>query len=903
MDTTPWHARTAAETAAALGLDPTTGLTSAEAARRLAETGPNELVSEPPVSLWRRLLAQFAEPLVLLLLLAIAIATVAWLLEGAAGVPVEPLVILAIVVLNAVLGVVQEARAEQAVAALQRMTEAQATVLRDGREQRIAAREAVPGDLLLLSEGDAIAADARLIDTAALQTAEAALTGESAPILKDAAPLPATTALGDRLNSVFKGTVAASGHGRAAVTATGMATEIGAIAGMLARQQEPPAPLEREIARAGRLLGLLVGVIAVIVVATIVLTNGIRDGGELVDVLLIGVSLAVAAVPEGLPAILSVVLALGVQRMAGRNAIVKQLSAVETLGSASVIGTDKTGTLTRNEMMVTCTVTASGTARLTGTGYAPAGDVQAEGPIREEVVRLLAGAALASNARLEQTAAGWTVLGDPTEGALLAAQRKASADGPPQAERLAENPFTAERKLMSVVVRAGAGAAVYAKGAPDVLMARCSAEWRDGAARPLTEDRRREWLAAIEALAADALRTLAVAWKPLPAGAPPDAPNQEEQLTLLGITGIIDPPRSEAAAAIAEARGAGIRVIMITGDHPRTAAAIATDLGIIPPDGRVLTGADLEGMDGEALRRAATEVSVFARVAPTHKLGLVEALQTGGQVVAMTGDGVNDAPALKRADIGVAMGITGTDVSKEAARLILTDDNFATIVAAVHEGRAIFANIRTFLRYLLSSNAGEVLTVFFGIVLAGVIGLDAGDDGAVAVPFLATHLLWINLITDSLPAIALGVNPPAPGLMARPPRPPGARVIDRPMVTGILAVGLVMAAVTLFTFDLWLPGGLVAGGGTLAEARTAAFTVLVLAQLFNALNARAFTNRLLWAGIALAALLQVAVVHLPPLQHAFGTVPLSAGEWGLCLMLASVVLVAEQARQWVTGSG
>ena len=916
----PWR-RDAAEVAAELGTDVRQGLTAAEAAARLAAYGPNELDASEPVPEWRKLLEQFADPLIYLLLAAIVVSLAAWAAEGAEGVPYEALVITAIVLLNGILGYVQEARAEQAVAALQRMAAASATVVRDGRAERIAATEVVPGDVVLLAEGDAVSADARLVEAAGLTVAEAALTGESEAVVKDVAPLEGTPAVGDRLNMVFNGTAVTRGRGRGVVVATGMDTEMGTVARLLAETEEPPTPLEREIDLIGRMLGIAVVGIAVVVVTAILLTADLETASDVVSVLLVGVSLAVAAVPEGLPAVLSVVLALGVQRMARRNSIVKRLSSVETLGSASVICSDKTGTLTRNEMTIEKVVTPSGEVDVTGSGYRPEGELRVDGRplddplVLDEVRALLTGGCLANDAVLREENGEWTIHGDPTEAALLVAEAKVAGLREARRarfERLDEVPFTSERKLMSTVEsdRAGElGVALVTKGAPDVLLARCTAERVAGELRPLSDERRREQLATVDRLADLALRTLAVAYRPLDDDRGAADESLERELVLLGLVGIIDPPRPEVHAAIAEAGTAGVRVLMITGDHPRTAARIARDLGIVEAGARALTGAELTAARDEELVGVVGSVSVYARVAPEHKLRIVGALQADGEIVAMTGDGVNDAPALKAADIGVAMGISGTDVTKEASDMILADDNFATIVAAIREGRGIFANIRRFLRFLLSSNVGEVLTMFLGVVLAGVIGLD--DTGeAVAVPLLATQILWINLLTDSAPALALGVDPPPEDVMRRPPRRLTDRVIDAEMWRGIVWVGLVMALVSLAALDLRLSGGLLGGSGEIDEARTMAFTTLVLAQLFNCFNARSdrtsafsrlFVNRWLWGAVALSALLQVAVVHLPFLNRAFGTTPLGLDDWLLCIGLASLVLWASEARKLVAG--
>ena len=871
---------------------------------------------------WRRLLAQFRDPLVYLLLGAIAISLVAWWVEGRHGWPVDAVVIAAIVALNAVLGYVQESRAENAVAALARMTAVTSTVLRDGQLARVPSAALVRGDLLVLGEGDAVGADARLVEAAALRVQEASLTGESEAVLKDAATLPAPAALGDRLDMVFKGTAVAQGSGRAVVTATGMYTEMGAIAGMLEATREEPTPLQREVARVGRTLGLAVIVIAAVVMGTLLLVSDIRGAADVITVLLLGVSLAVAAVPEGLPAILSLVLALGVQRMAKRNAIVKHLSSVETLGSASVICSDKTGTLTRSEMTLQRVMTASGSTHVTGVGYAPHGRVEHgqhaldEGPLLAEDIVVLSGGSLASNARLQRSDQGmWEVLGDPTEAAFLVAERKLGVAERRERrfQRLREIPFSSERKMMSSIERDhehGGELVLISKGAPDVLLSRCTRVRRGMEVVPLDDALRKRIVADVDALSDAALRTLAVAYRPLAPHEDPSADNLERDLIFAGTVGIIDPPREEAALAIGEARRAGIRIIMITGDHPRTARRIAADLGIIEPQAPVLAGFELDRLDDAAFAEAVRRTSVYARVAPAHKLRIVDALQADGEVVAMTGDGVNDAPALKSADIGIAMGVTGTEVTRQAARMILADDNFATIVAAVREGRVIFNNIRKFLRYLLSSNMGEVLTVFLGVLLAGALGL-TGSGEAVVLPLLATQILWINLITDSGPALAMGVDPQTEDVMARRPRRPSERVIDARMWANVVEIGLVMALVTLLTIDLYLPGGWIEGDRGLDNARTAGFTVLVLAQLFNCFNARSerasafrdpLSNRWLWAAVALSLVLQVAVVNLGFLNAAFGTVPLALDQWAVCAAMASAVLWFSELRKLLAGS-
>ena len=920
-----------AKVVSAVDTDPERGLTEVAAAARLEADGPNELRSAPPVPTWRKVLAQFQDPLIYLLLGAVVIATTAWLVEGASGLPTDSIVITLIVIANAILGYSQEARAEEAVAALQRMTQSHATVLRDGQTRLVPATDLVRGDLLLLAEGDSIGADGRVVQANALRVAEAALTGESTAVTKKPGVLAGGEPLGDRTNMVYRGTAVTQGTARVVVTGTAMDTEMGAVAEMLEQTEREPTPLEREIALVGKMLGLIVIVIAAVVMATVWLISGVESLDDAVTVLLLGVSLAVAAVPEGLPAILSVVLSIGVQRMAQRNAIVKNLSSVETLGSASVICSDKTGTLTNNEMTLQTVLTSSGASEVTGVGYRPEGHVVAGGVVlaaspgtgdsgleaqRAEDVVVLSGGSLASNSELREEDGEWHVLGDPTEAAFLVAERKMGLTERRTARftRVGEAPFTSERKRMSTLHldhEHDDQPVLISKGAPDVLLQRCTTVRAGLQTRPMDEGTRAEILSGVERLSGRAMRTMGVAYRPLRAGevdaaaiasgqvSAETAEQLEHDLTYVGTVGMIDPPRDSAGEAVREAHRAGIRVIMITGDHPSTALRIAQDLGIAEDGAEAVTGTDLDALDAAGFADVVSRVNVFARVAPEHKLRIVDALQEAGEIVAMTGDGVNDAPALKSADIGVAMGITGTEVTKEAGSMILGDDNFATIVAAVRQGRVIFDNIKKFLRYLLSSNMGEVLTVFLGVVLAGVIGLTEASQESIVLPLLATQILWINLVTDSAPALALGVDPETDDVMARRPRGVGERVIDGRMWGGIVAVGAVMAVATLLTIDIFLPGGLIEGSDSLEVARTAGFTTLVLAQFYNVFNSRSQTssafhgflsNRWLLVAVAFGLVSQVLVVNVPFLQAAFGTADLDLQHWLVCLAMASAVL-------------
>jgi P-type Ca2+ transporter type 2C len=913
------HQQSAQAVLQALAADTERGLSASEVTERQARFGPNELRGEPPTPAWRKFLTQFEDTLVLLLLAATAVSTALWAYEGHSPLPYEAMAILAVVLFNAIMGYLQESRAESAVAALNKMTAAQASVLRDGERHRVPAVELVPGDILVIEEGDTVAADARVLEAVSLQTAEAALTGESLPVSKQVEPIAEDAALGDRDNMIWSGTNVTYGRGRAVVVATGMDTEMGRIAGMLHGVETDKTPLQAQLDSLGKRLGLVVVAIAVIMIGTIVGVEDVSSFSALVDVFILGVALAVAAVPEGLPAVVTAVLSLGVQRMAKRKAIVRHLRAVETLGSADVIASDKTGTLTKNEMTVRALVTASGSVALSGTGYTPEGKLEREdgqaiqAAHNTELLWALRIGESVNNAQLSQQSGRWQIQGDPTEGALLVAARKAAAEGGAERaawQRVAEVPFSSERKRMSTLHRdAQQQLLVLCKGAPDVVLQLCTSERRGERDEPLSDTRRQAILDQNEALASRGLRTLGVAFRKAPEGVSeqqPDAEAIERELCFAGVFGILDPPRAEAKVAVAKARAAGIRAVMITGDHPKTAVMIASELGMID-EPKVATGNDLRGADSAQLDKLVQTVSVFARVDPEHKLRIVEALERQGAVVAMTGDGVNDAPALKTADIGVAMGITGTDVSKQAADMVLADDNFATIVAAVEEGRAIFANIRKFLRYLLSSNIGEVMTMFFGVVLSKPLGLHAQDSGVV-LPLVATQLLWINMVTDGAPALALGVDPPDEGLMDQPPRPTREPVITLEMWLGIGFVGLIMAAVTLYALDAGLPGGFIEGSGTLAFAQTMAFNTLMLCQVWNVFNARSdtrsafvhlFHNRFLWIALGVSIVAQFAVLYLPPLQRAFSTVPLSLSDWLECLGLASLTLIGRELSKLV----
>ena len=914
-----------------------TGLSQEDAALRLLKYGANELHAGKQKSVWQIFLGQFADFLVLILILAAVI-------SACMGDVESMIVILAVITMNAVLGTVQTVKASASLDSLKQMSAPTAKVLRDGQIVQIPGREVVPGDVVILEAGDSVCADGRLLECASLKCAESALTGESLPVEKDTEPLSGETALGDRKNMVFSGSFVTYGRGRFLVTATGMDTEMGKIAQLLKNTEERKTPLQVSLDQFGRKLSIIILVICAVLFGVSVLWRH----ENVMNAFLFAVALAVAAIPEALSSIITIVQAMGTQKMARQNAIIKDLKAVETLGSVSVICSDKTGTLTRNEMTVERVVTPSGEVQITGTGYAPEGRMvivdqrtPERAAIEMEAVATLGVGALANDGDLrEHTESGiWEAVGDPTEVSLIVGARKVKADRRyAHYGRVGEIPFTSERKRMSIVAQDNADAGrltVFSKGAPDVLLGYCNRIAVDGAVRPLTEGDRQQILATVERLSSEAYRTLGQAYRPLGTASLADVPGVtinaaghvadiaeqsdvlESELIWVGMVGIIDPPRTEVRASVSEAHRAGIRTVMITGDHPLTAARIATDLGIIEQGGKALTGDQLDALPGDdAFDKATAEVSVYAHVAPEHKLKIVKSLQRQGNIVAMTGDGVNDAPAVKTADIGVAMGITGTEVTKQSAKMILADDNFSPIVAAVREGRGIFDNIRKFLRYLLSSNVGEVFTVFGGVIFAGFLGITQPGTQGVTVPLLATQLLWINLLTDAAPALAMGVDPSTDDVMARKPRRLTDRVIDGEMWGDIIFIGVIMAAVTLIGMDMHLSGGLftdrsveaVGHEAQMIEARTMGFTILVFAQMFNALASRShlqsvfvglFANKWLWGAIGVSVALQLAVIYVPFLNTAFGTVPLSAGAWLECVGLALIVLIASELRKCV----
>ncbi len=869
-----------------------TGLSSAEAARRLAEHGPNVLQQVARPSPLALLGAQFANVLILILLAAAAV-------SAAMSHAIEAIAIAAIVLLAVLLGFAQEYRAERALDALREMAAPHATVIRDGRELVIDARELVPGDLLVLRAGDRIAGDARLVGAARLAVQEAALTGESVAAEKRVgAASDAPTPIAERAGAVFAGTSVAAGRGTAEVTATGMQTEFGRVAATLGAVARGRTPLQRSLDRLGRTLAK-----GALLVVTVIVALGLWRGQPFIEMLVFGVALAVAVVPEALPAVVTVSLALGVQRLARRRALMRQLPAVETLGATSVICTDKTGTLTRDEMTLRELWLDGARVRLSGVGYAPDGalhvvqaetaDAVAEDDALRAARELLTAAALAGDAYVDFEDGAWRLHGDPTEGAFCVAAAKAGVDlvaESARAPRTHEFPFSSETRRMTTVHAVDGRQVAFAKGAVEAILAGCRDEWTADGARALTEDRRRAILAVAQRMADDALRVLGVARRvvaAVPAGTangPTDTggfDGVQSGMTFLGMAGMIDPPRPEAAAAVAACRRAGIHVVMITGDHPRTALAVAREVGIARGD-RVVTGKDLAAWDDARLAEEIETIDVFARVAPADKLRLVTALQARGHIVAMTGDGVNDAPALKQADIGVAMGIGGTDVAREAAAMTLTDDNFATIVEAVEEGRGIFANIKKYLMFLLSSNIGEI-----GLMVGATLL-------ALPLPLTAVQVLYVNLATDGLPALALAVDPPERDLMARPPRDPRGSIFTRPVLLLVIVGGVWSGLVNLAVFT-WAR----ADGHGITAAMTMTFASLVLIQFFKAFSFRSdrnpvwqgvFANRWLLAAIAWELVLLAGIIHWPALHRAFGTTGLSGAEWGVVALAAATIL-------------
>jgi P-type Ca2+ transporter type 2C len=877
-----WHALDAQETLKRLEVSED-GLSDAQARQRLEETGPNSLEAEEGIGPLRMLIRQVHNPLIYLLAGASVLSVVV-------GHEIDAAVIAGVIVLNSLLGFIQEWRSEGALNALRRMASLHATVLREGKPLEIEAKDVVPGDVLILEIGDRVAAGGRVLWTEDLQVDESALTGESLPVAKNPEVLDKDTLMADQRNMVRMSTSVTGGRGRAVVVATGMQTQIGLIAAEIRATNREDTPLQRRMHKLSMVLG-----IAGVAFAALVFGLGMLRGYEVIEILMFSVAVAVSAIPEGLPAVISVTLALGVRRMAGRNAIIRRMPAVETLGSTTVICSDKTGTITKNQMTVQKIWAGGRVYEISGDGYEPEGEIEAEGgnTVRElsfDLARLLDIGLLCNNATLDEEDGQWFVKGNPSEGALIVAAVKAGMEkiSGGEGKRLAEIPFSSDTKYMATLhkVKDGAGRLAYVKGAPERLLEFCTQVLKDGQVVELDDHLRQETLDRIEQFGSEALRVLGGAYREITEGRERlERSEIEGGLTLAGLWGMIDPPREESVKAVKDAKGAGIRPVMITGDHAVTALAIAKAVGIAD-DGEAVTGKDIDAMEKPALAKAALENGVFARVTPAHKLKIMEALKEAGHVVAMTGDGVNDAPALKGADIGVAMGRSGTEVAKEAADMILTDDNFATIVHAVEEGRVIYNNLRRVVYFLLATNFGEILT----LVAALVIGMD--------LPLTAVMVLWVNLVTDGACTVPLGMEPGHADILKRPPRDPKEFIIDRFVILRMALLTPLMAAGTLALF--WYSQK----SGGLSYARTVAFTTMVAFQWFQAFNARAayrsvfsiglFTNRWVLMGVGVAVFLQIGVVQSPIGQLLFGTTALSLADWLLIVLVSSSIWVADE---------
>jgi P-type Ca2+ transporter type 2C len=880
----PWHTMTAQEALESLAAS-SKGLSISEAEKRLEKYGRNELISGGKVSGATILFEQFKNIFVIILLAAAVISI--FLGHG-----IESIAILVIVLFAVVLGFIQEFRAERAIEALREMAAPTASVLRNGVEVEVPATDLVPGDIILLRAGDKVPADSRILESINMQVEEAALTGESLPVEKhDRALEDSQLGVGDRKNMVYSGTVVTYGRGKALVAGTGMQSEFGKITGMLQDVERGKTPLQENLDRVGKILAK-----AAFLVVLLIVILGILRGQDILEMFIFGIALAVAVVPEALPAVVTISLAIGIQRMVKRNALVRRLPTVETLGSTSIICSDKTGTLTKDEMTVRKIFVAGKVIDVTGTGYIPEGEFVnhdqqdgKHGPLH----LLLKSAALVSDAQLVNAEGRWTIKGDPTEGALVVAAAKAGLHKPELDStypRVAEIPFTSETKRMTTLQESSAGRVAHSKGAPEVILDSCTRYQAENGEQDLAPEVRGEILRAAQQMADNALRVLGVASKPADSVA-----TAEQEMTFLGLVGMIDPPRMEARDSIRTCEQAGIHPVMITGDHPLTARAVARDLGLLHEGGRVITGAELECMSDEDLDREVESIEVYARVSPIHKLRVITAWQNKGQVVAMTGDGVNDAPALKKADIGIAMGITGTDVSKEAADMTLTDDNFASIVAAVEEGRGIFGNIKKYLMYLLSSNIGEI-GLMAGATLLGM-----------PLPLTAVQILYVNLATDGLPALALALDPPEDDLMRRRPRDPRRGIFTRPVVSLMVIGGVWSTIINLGIFS-WALGS----GRALEEAMTMTFVSLVLIQFFKAYNFRSDRNSVLqrpfqnkWLNLAISweLILLMLVVYLPLLQVPFGTFGLPGEDWLIILAASFTVSPVLEIAKWMERRG
>ena len=880
--TREWHSLETHEVLTALDSGDS-GLTSDEAQRRLVEFGPNELAEKKKVSAWAIFLEQFKSFLIIILLVAVALSAIL-------GEVADAIVIGVIVLFASGLGFIQEYRAERAMEALKRMAAPTASVLRDGKEIEIPAAELVPGDIVSLRTGDRIPADARLIEAMNLRTDEASLTGESMPVEKTTEPVAKDIGIGDRRNMVHMGTAAVYGRGTAVVTATGMATEFGKIATMLQEVKVEQTPLQVSLDQMGKWIG-----IGALVLCFTLAGIGVMREHEILEMVIWGISLAVAAVPEALPAVVTVGLAIGVQRMVKRHALIRKLPAVETLGSTTIICSDKTGTLTQDEMTVRRIYTNANLIDVTGVGYEPKGEFLLNGmaydPKDDAHLQVLLNiSSLCNDTHLTWVEDTWQIRGDPTEGALAVVAAKASIwqeEISGQFPRVDEIPFSSERKRMTTFHETPGGRVAYSKGAPGVILNSCSQIYKDGEEKQLTDEDAGKAFNMARSMAGDALRVLGMAYKRLPGGIE-STETGERDMVFAGLVGMIDPPREEVKEAIKLCEQAGIKSVMITGDHKLTAVAIASELGLLKEE-MALSGTELDNLSDEEFDAVVEKVEVYARVSPAHKLRVVEMLSSKGHVVAMTGDGVNDAPALKKADVGVAMGITGTDVSKEAADMVLTDDNFASIVAAVEEGRGVFDNIKKFLMYLLSSNIGEILLMAGAILFGPLIGLPYG-----AIPLIAIQILFVNLVTDGLPALALSVDPPDPDIMRRKPRTRGQGIFTKPVLM-LMAIGGIWSCLVNLGIFKW---ALDTGRGML-EAQGLCFLTLVAIQLFKAYNFRSdkhsvfkiglFSNKWLNLAIISQVMLMAVIVYVPFLQELFNTYALSAFDWVLVILLAGTV--------------
>jgi Ca2+-transporting ATPase len=861
------------------------GLSQKEAEQRLAQYGTNELTEKKKISPWLIFLEQFKNFLIIILLVAVALSAVM-------GEIADAIVIFVIVIFAAGLSFVQEYRAERAMEALSRMAAPTASVLRDNKEVEVPARELVPGDIVLLSTGDRIPADARVIEAFNLRADEASLTGESTPVEKTEKALAGEVSVGDRSNMVFTGTAAVYGRGLAIVTATGMSTEFGKIATMLQEVQKERTPLQVNLDQLGKWIA-----IGALVLTFILAGIGVLKGHGILEMLIWGVSLAVAAVPEALPAVVTISLALGVQRMVRRHALIRKLPAVETLGSTTFICSDKTGTLTQDQMTVRRIYVSGKIIDVSGGGYEPKGEFREGGVVissedNEALRRLLQVGVLCNDTSLHSEGGVWMVKGDPTEGALLVAAAKAglwqdTLRG--QYPRVSEIPFSSETKRMTTIHKTGEGYIAYSKGAPEVILGSCSRVFRDGKETELTSEDKIAVADVARQMAESALRVLGFAYRPLKEGSVQET-NIENDMVFVGLTGMIDPPREEVKEAVKKCEQAGIKSVMITGDHKLTAVAVARELGILK-EGAAFAGDEINKLSDEQFEDLVEKIEVYARVSPAHKLRVVEALTKKGHVVAMTGDGVNDAPALKKADIGVAMGITGTDVTKEAADMVLTDDNFSSIVAAVEEGRNIFNNIKKYLVYLLSCNLGEILLMAVVILFGPFFGLSAGT-----IPLVAIQLLYVNLATDGLPAIALSIDPPDVDVMTQKPRPRRQTIFSANVLRYLAGTGIWTAVVTIGIF-VWA----VDSGKNFLEAQSMCFVTLILIEFFNAFNCRSlehslfkigpWSNRWLLLAILWECILLGLIVYLPVLQGPFNTYALTLTDWVIAVLSASTIFI------------